>query len=204
MSRTARLAAAVVLLAGTLGACATSGTSDTGDGAGDAATDTSATPEESDPEDAATDDTTAQDDAQPADVDPDLLQVSGTTLDGEQLDLASLAGEPVVLWFWAPWCTVCRGEAPDVAEIADDLDGEVTFVGVPGLGEPDAMQEFVDTTGTEGFTHLVDDDGTVWNHFGVVSQPSYVFVSPDGTWEGVQGAMGYDQLSDEANRLAEG
>ncbi|MEM8707987.1 MAG: hypothetical protein AAGE98_16100 [Actinomycetota bacterium] len=25
------------------------------------------------------------------------------TLDGETIDLASLQGEDVVLWFWAPW-----------------------------------------------------------------------------------------------------
>jgi len=31
------------------------------------------------------------------------LDFSGTTLDGVTLDAATLAGTPVVAWFWAPW-----------------------------------------------------------------------------------------------------
>lgn len=32
-----------------------------------------------------------------------LLAFTGTTLDGSTLDAATLAGNPVVLWFWAPF-----------------------------------------------------------------------------------------------------
>ncbi|MBW0114556.1 hypothetical protein [Pseudonocardia abyssalis] len=31
------------------------------------------------------------------------LAFTGTTLDGSTLDAATLAGTPVVLWFWAPF-----------------------------------------------------------------------------------------------------
>ncbi len=31
------------------------------------------------------------------------LDFTGTTLDGTALDAATLAGQPVVLWFWAPF-----------------------------------------------------------------------------------------------------
>ena len=43
---------------------------------------------------------------------------TGTTLEGASFDSSTLAGKPAVLWFWAPWCTVCRAEAPDVATVA--------------------------------------------------------------------------------------
>lgn len=33
----------------------------------------------------------------------DLLAFSAETVGGEQFDGADLAGEPVALWFWAPW-----------------------------------------------------------------------------------------------------
>ncbi|MCB7136597.1 redoxin domain-containing protein [Cellulosimicrobium marinum] len=205
MRRTVRTLA-LVLVAGGLAACggpgspAATGPATSGTDARETASATTA------PEDEATDARAADDDdaaTTPTAV-PEALQVSGTTVDGSSLDLASLAGEPVVLWFWAPWCTVCRGEAPDVAQVAADLEGEVTFVGVPGLGEVDAMRGFVADTGTGGFDHLVDADGAVWNHYGVVSQPSYVLVAPDGSSELVVGALGGDRLADEAARLAEG
>lgn len=32
-----------------------------------------------------------------------LLDVSGRTLDGGELDLATLHGDQLVLWMWAPW-----------------------------------------------------------------------------------------------------
>lgn len=34
---------------------------------------------------------------------PDVLVDEFETIDGTTLDLASLQGEDVVLWFWAPW-----------------------------------------------------------------------------------------------------
>ncbi|MEM9463807.1 MAG: hypothetical protein AAGA90_00445 [Actinomycetota bacterium] len=39
----------------------------------------------------------------PADAAADALVDEFETLDGTTIDLASLQGEDVVLWFWAPW-----------------------------------------------------------------------------------------------------
>lgn len=33
------------------------------------------------------------------------------TLDGATFDGRSLAGKPALLWFWAPWCPTCLGQA---------------------------------------------------------------------------------------------
>ena len=49
--------------------------------------------------------------------------------------LKDLEGTDAVLWFWAPWCTVCRAEAPDVAETAEAYEDEdMALVGVAGGG----------------------------------------------------------------------
>jgi thiol-disulfide isomerase/thioredoxin len=132
------------------------------------------------------------------------LAFTAPTLAGAELDVSSLAGEPVVLWFWAPWCTICRVEAPDVAEVAAELQGNVTFLGVPGLGQVADMRSFVDDTGTSGLQHLVDADGSLWQRFGVVTQPSFVFVAPDGSTELFAGALGADELRNRASALAVG
>ena len=90
------------------------------------------------------------------------LAFQATTLAGPELDVSTFAGEPVVLWFWAPWCTICRVEGPDVAAVAAELEGDVTFLGVPGRGETADMSAFVQDTGTGGLQHVVDVDGSLW------------------------------------------
>ena len=139
--------------------------------------------------------------AGPAVTSGEALEFSGTTLDGESLDVSTLAGTPVVLWFWAPWCTICRAEAPDVAEVAAEFDGQVTVLGVPGRGEVDAMRAFVSETGTGAFTHVVDSDGSLWTRFGVVSQPSFVFVDGSGAATSFSGSLDADDLRAELSDL---
>jgi thiol-disulfide isomerase/thioredoxin len=132
------------------------------------------------------------------------LGFRGTTLDGSPFDAMTLTGEPVVLWFWAPWCTICRAEAPDVAEVAAEYAGRATFLGVPGLGEVSDMREFVSDTGLVGLTHVVDADGSLWQRFGVVSQPAYVFIGADGAVHAFGGSLDAESLRQAADDLLAG
>ena len=60
-----------------------------------------------------------------------LPSLTGTTLDGKPLDVASFRGEVVVLNFWASWCPPCREEAPALLEVATQTaELGVQFVGV--------------------------------------------------------------------------
>ncbi|MCY9787464.1 redoxin domain-containing protein [Nocardiopsis sp. EMB25] len=135
---------------------------------------------------------------------PDALAFDTRTVDGDGFSGASLAGEPAVLWFWAPWCTVCRGEAAGVLEAAERHSGDVEFIGVAGLGEVDAMRGFVSDTGTGEMTHLADEDGSIWSGFGVASQPAFAFVDADGTFETVQGTLTGDDLDARVAAVTEG
>ncbi|WP_017626556.1 redoxin domain-containing protein [Nocardiopsis chromatogenes] len=120
---------------------------------------------------------------------PAALDFSAPLVGGGEIDGAELEGEPVVLWFWAPWCTICRGEAPSVTEAAERYDGEVEFIGVAGQGEVPEMEEFVESTGTEGLRHIVDEDGSIWSGFEVTIQPSFSFLRDSGTFLTYSGTM---------------
>ena len=129
---------------------------------------------------------------------------TAATLDGEEFDSAARFAEgPTVLWFWAPWCTICRAEAPEVVAVAEELAGEVAFVGVAGRGETAEMAEFVADTGTGGLDHVVDTDGGIWSDYGVVAQPACAFVGRDGQVEVFNGALPPDDLRAAARALAE-
>jgi peroxiredoxin len=53
------------------------------------------------------------------------------TLDGAQLDLGQLIGEtPVVLHFFAAWCSQCRAQMPSLHNAVARYGSSVRFVGV--------------------------------------------------------------------------
>lgn len=124
-----------------------------------------------------------------------------TTIQGEPFDASTVAGRDAVAWFWAPWCMICRAEAPEVADAAERYAEDITFVGVAGRGEIDAMRQFVADTGVDGFTHVADLDGSIWTAYGVYAQPAFAFIDDDGQFEVVGGAMDREELTAKLDEL---
>jgi thiol-disulfide isomerase/thioredoxin len=60
----------------------------------------------------------------------DPIELAGTDLDGNDVDLAELRGKPVVVNVWASWCGPCIVEQPDLNEAAAELGDDVTFLGL--------------------------------------------------------------------------
>ena len=113
---------------------------------------------------------------------PATLDFTARTVDGGSFAGRSLAGRPAVLWFWAAWCSRCRGVADDVAAVRRDHADRVNLVGVAGLGSgADAMRRFVRDTGIGAFPNVADDEGALWRRFGVTSQEWYVLLDSTGT-----------------------
>ncbi|GAB3181970.1 thiol-disulfide isomerase/thioredoxin [Micromonospora palomenae] len=111
---------------------------------------------------------------------PDTLRFTAKTLDGTAFSAAELAGRPVVLWFWAPWCATCASQAWTVAEIAPKYRDTVPIVGVAGLGEQRAMKDFVSEFDLAGTPQLDDRAGALWRRFEVVEQSTFLVIDRDG------------------------
>jgi thiol-disulfide isomerase/thioredoxin len=111
---------------------------------------------------------------------PDTLRFTGKTLDGAAFDAATLAGRPVVLWFWAPWCATCASQAWTVAEIAPGFRDTVPIIGVAGLGERKAMTDFVIEFELAAVPQIEDREGVLWRRFEVVEQSTFVIIDRDG------------------------
>jgi thiol-disulfide isomerase/thioredoxin len=127
---------------------------------------------------------------------------TAVTLDGTEFTSTELEGRPSVLWFWAPWCSTCRAEAPDIATAAAALNGEVEVIGVGALGPVVDMETFVDDTNLADLRHLADEDARVWADFGVAAQPAFAFIGADGAIEIVQGSLNAEQIVERAQALS--
>lgn len=132
---------------------------------------------------------------------PEVLQFASQTVDGQAFDGATLAGKPTLLWFWAPWCPVCRGQIPQVQGIAGEYDGEVNVVGVGSLDDAAAIGEFAGDA--DGVTHLLDENGEVWARFGIVEQSSFVLLDAEGNEVLRAGYGGTDDLEASVAALAD-
>jgi thiol-disulfide isomerase/thioredoxin len=132
---------------------------------------------------------------------PAQLRFDVATVDGGRLDGTSLAGRPTVLWFWAPWCPICHGEAPEIARARQKFGDKVQFVGVAGLGTVAEMRKFVADTNLGTFPHAVDADGRLWASFGVDEQPALSFITADGKVKTLQGLLSEAELNMYTERL---
>jgi thiol-disulfide isomerase/thioredoxin len=58
------------------------------------------------------------------------IVMSGTTVEGKPLDIATLRGKPLVMNVWGSWCGPCRSEAPALESAYKDLASTTNFVGI--------------------------------------------------------------------------
>ena len=112
-------------------------------------------------------------------------EVSGTTLDGNDVSLSDHRGKVVVLNVWGSWCPPCRAEAPMLADAARDLTGKgVVFLGInsrnPERAGPRAFERRFDVP----YESIYDPDGrTLLAFHGTLSPnsiPSTVVIDRQG------------------------
>jgi thiol-disulfide isomerase/thioredoxin len=135
--------------------------------------------------------------AEPAPLERVPLDVPlGKTLDGNVVRLSDFAGMPVVVFFWASWCPVCRTELPEMERLQLAAKKErVRVVGINGeerdvfrklhRGLADKMQ----------MLHTYDPDQASNKAFAAPgSIPYTVVVRPDGTVAYAVSGWGEGQL----------
>ncbi len=92
-------------------------------------------------------------------------EVSGETLEGEELALSDLEG-PVLVNFWGSWCGPCVDEAPDLRRLHEHYaDQGVAFLGVNVRDSEQGAQRFVEEQ-DKRFPSLFDPPGEIAAAFG--------------------------------------
>ena len=107
---------------------------------------------------------------------------------GQTAPLRSLAaaGQPMLLWFWAPHCTFCRAEAPALLEFRKTYGDRIQILGLGAQDDLKQAKDFLADTNTRDLEMVWDDRGRTWQHFKVTNQPTVVVVDAAGkvtrTW----------------------
>lgn len=108
---------------------------------------------------------------------------SATTLDGSELALSQLHGQPVLLDFWATWCGPCIAEFPHLVQLHDKYAADgLQIVGIALDGNLDKLQDVVESHAipwvqiqeTEG------RNGTLAQLFSVNSLPRSLLLDREG------------------------
>ena len=95
------------------------------------------------------------------------------------LKLSDLKGTPVVLNFWASWCTTCKDEQPLLESAWRHYKDKVMFIGLSHLDQDKnarAWLQCYDVT----YPNALDKGGKVYNAYHVQGVPETFFIDANG------------------------
>ena len=103
--------------------------------------------------------------------------LEGITLTGQPYTLPTPTNNPVLVHFWATWCSICRLEQNAINAIAHDNASVITVSMQSGL--PGEVSQYMQEQDIN-FTVINDQAGTISRAWGVHAVPASFIISPDG------------------------
>jgi peroxiredoxin len=105
------------------------------------------------------------------------------TKEGTTLSLSDYEGQPVLVFFWASWCSVCKRTMPGLQSVYDDYRTRgFEILAVNTTYQDSYISAFnYFTEQNYSFPFLIDDDGSTSRAYKTHALPTSVLVGPDGT-----------------------
>jgi cytochrome c biogenesis protein CcmG, thiol:disulfide interchange protein DsbE len=101
-------------------------------------------------------------------------------LEGGTVRLSDLKGQPVLLNFWASWCTSCKVEAPVLERGAEEWAArDVAFLGVAVKDSKKWALEYAEESGLN-YPSGIDPTGSTMRAYGVTGTPETFVIDADG------------------------
>lgn len=71
-----------------------------------------------------------------------------------------------------------------------------------GLDDRGPMVDFVEDHDLDGFPHVYDADGSIWQRFGTITRSAFVFVNDDGSIEKTEyGVYSIEEIEERIDDL---
>ncbi len=102
--------------------------------------------------------------------------LSGNLLNGESYQLPGKPGEPLLVYFWASWCPVCKLQDGNIARISEEFP--VITVAMSS-GTDEEIREYLEQEGLD-LAVINDDTGEISNRWGVKGVPTTFVIDGDG------------------------
>lgn len=115
--------------------------------------------------------------------------------------LSNYLGKPMVINFFASWCTPCQKELPQYAALARSEKGRVQFI---GIDENDTRAAAVSMLNKDkvGYPAAFDGGGTLGGSFHLLGLPTTLFVNSKGiVTNEVAGQMSSSMLKSDIEKL---
>jgi cytochrome c biogenesis protein CcmG/thiol:disulfide interchange protein DsbE len=106
---------------------------------------------------------------------------AGVMPSGEAFNSESLKGKVYLVSFWATWCTTCKADEPQIAELGRAFKDQADFkiVGIATQDTLDNVKEYL-ARGGRPYANLFDDKGKLAIDFGVYGVPETYLVDRQG------------------------
>ena len=108
---------------------------------------------------------------------------AATTLDGADVGIEDLTGDPFMLNIWATWCAPCREEMPELQELHDtyaDQGFRVVGVSVDDRGALPMIEAFIAEIGID-FPIYHDPSWEIVDSYSLLGLPGTFLVDSEGT-----------------------
>ena len=105
-----------------------------------------------------------------------LPAFNAVDLSGDTVQFDSISGKPLLLYFFAEWCPICKLQNPVISALRQDY----AVLGVAMQSGDDAIVKQYMADQDIGFRVINDEDGQISRSFRVNGVPAAFIVNPDG------------------------